>query len=503
MGIKVTTKGSVIQLGIEDSIITHPQQPFVHHHLSSNTSDSYYIYGGNQKIGIDISKPIGHSSFYLQIDKNGEVFFPSFSCTITHSQPPACETLPSQVEIFTNSGYWIYPGGVEICSDLCFERMKQSLGRYYALPQKILPPPVSIPVPSAISSNTREMPSYDVILQKLNSSDLGVKTEGIMDAGERKERQSVILLQKFLEDLNPHFEDLRPLAYASLAALPFSEASDLLMDHFSKVASGSSEASSLSLALSQIPRFLRSADRIAKLYAMKTKHPEEVGMILKAWGISMETPVPQEMIVQYGPLPNPPPHPVTIEWLADEIDNRLKKYPHLHRQSEGQYAMPFSVRDVIGLQGVLYPLTIFMQGLESKELRNAIGRYLETDFKDGMTEYGVYFTYEGNKVQAHLLAPARWGNNFEYQPPVVASHLPDTKGFLFLGHLHSMPSSEKYAGPSHMGHSFKGDLWDSDQLVITRLEKGKFNIDWYDHQYGMLDLGIYSYNSLAVSLPQK
>jgi len=171
----------------------------------------------------------------------------------------------------------------------------------------------------------------------------------------------------------------------------------------------------------------------------------------------------------------------------------------------------------------VFRIYIFLESLKCRGTRNHIGEALRNDIADKFSEHGglilinPHQNYLDQPIIFHHLVSVRakernYDNNGNYARPGIDESVEGSEKFVDFRpciasyHLHATTEdSSQYAGPSstdlvgsHRYAVMQGGM--SNQIVVTKLEGNKFNIDYYSTviingktKDWIIDLGDYTY----------
>jgi hypothetical protein len=188
-----------------------------------------------------------------------------------------------------------------------------------------------------------------------------------------------------------------------------------------------------------------------------------------------------------------------IEWTNSMLDT----VEHASRNKDAY--LPESIHldnhFSVGQQARIY---FMLDALKDSAFCNSVGNIISMDVNDKYAEHGGIVDFnKKNKLQLRTVKSSL-GRTIENDGMYDIDEGSIKTPFIAIYHLHAGVYTETdFAGPSSLdmiGPEIElKNIGQVHEFVITSLEKGKFNIDYYggDSSYGglmVVDLGNYSYN---------
>ena len=195
---------------------------------------------------------------------------------------------------------------------------------------------------------------------------------------------------------------------------------------------------------------------------------------------------------------------------ARDLIERLEQIEHTYRTEEKE-GEPLDARRLGPLQRVR--AHCLLDELENKEIVYEIAEIIERNPRDGKTELGGFIAPHYAKMRGTFYEfPSSTKDERSY-----AWSIKDIKSIphIALFHLHALEDDcTRYAGPSQSeseesdmssNHCSANHIGEAHDVVITKLQGKKFNVDYYTSQrrmhkgkkiseIGCLDLSNYEYN---------
>jgi len=193
------------------------------------------------------------------------------------------------------------------------------------------------------------------------------------------------------------------------------------------------------------------------------------------------------------------PYLMEEEYLREKNSEFIKQSNHIYIGTDNLY-------DVSELSlAQLQRIYLLYEYLNDPSSIQKIGKLIEDDIADPYAEHGGIIDFEKNKLYFKTFESTLkkdTSENGKYNPPFESFITPNIAFF----HLHAVEyNEEKYAGPSLLADilasaDFINKYGESHEVVITSIEKGKFNIDYYGgNKFSnpfpkVFDLGTFSYD---------
>lgn len=139
----------------------------------------------------------------------------------------------------------------------------------------------------------------------------------------------------------------------------------------------------------------------------------------------------------------------------------------------------------------LWTMRLVLESLAQPKTQRRIANLIAMDDGDNTTEWGGLCTLEGDRVAWRVYPPLKSGNDTAY----IASDqlLADAIDAICHFHLHVARYDKTHvAGPGPGDLRFAAAM-DANALVITDLGNRRFNVDYYNAEKSIVDLGIYFY----------
>ena len=185
--------------------------------------------------------------------------------------------------------------------------------------------------------------------------------------------------------------------------------------------------------------------------------------------------------------------------IVSEINALVSGLSHTKRiDTNGWYKEDFeNNKDTLPLVTMI-KIKRVLEILQDSQIREQIGSLMEKDINDKNTEYGghVKLSSQG-KIYFDFYSPTTANSDVSYSRSVVYAR--DSGKSIAGFHFHAVnEDSSQMSGPSGLSDTGGGDLGtahttSSDNVVITPIGKGKFNVDYYTPNLQVIDLGNYEY----------